>query len=410
MMYYSSNGLATIGGFDVFKTAGTDMKDWMTPENAGLPYNSSADDYYFRRSSMGNGYVVSNRVYGLDKTTSTNDDIFIFSESVERTMASGNIIDEVKKTNVENVWVALYERTKDGKTRLLENKEFANGKYEFGLLEGKDYRIEANADGYMLESTDFSTIATEGGMSDFSEDIVLGKQDDMAIGGETGGAISGKPNGIFNDPRPIPSGASSTTSTISSAGDKVKEMVTTPTSDVVTSAASTVVVPATSTEITTPSNNVITSTPNTVVTSPTAPVVTSPSSISIHDIANGTTEPVPSYTTPATTNYPTTSYPAATPSTAPAATYVESGVVYKVQLIAVRKYNESHTRYDNAKNYGALQTEYLPERNLTRVLLGTFSTKEEAESIRRNMKEQREFRTAVVVRYENGVRIDPWAK
>ena len=404
MMYFSSNGLATIGGFDVFKTSGTDMSDWMTPENIGLPYNSSADDYYFRRSSIGNGYVVSNRVYGLDKTTSTNDDIFTFSESVQRTMASGNIIDETRKANIENVWVALYEKTKDGRKRLLENKEFKNGKYEFGLLEGKDYLIEANADGYMLESVDFSTMATESGMSNFSKDIVLAEQDDIAIGGETGGAISGKPNGIFNDPQPLPSSATST-STISSAGDKVKEVMTTPTSDVVTSAASTMVSPTTtSTVVTTPSNNVITPSPSTVVTSDPAPVVTSPSSISIHDIANGTTEPAPSYTPPST------SYPTATPTTAPAAAYVEAGVVYKVQLIAVRKFNESHTRYNTAKNYGSIQTEYLPERNLTRVLLGTFSTKEEAESIRSSMKEQRDFRTAVVVKYENGVRIDPWAK
>ena len=405
MMYFSSNGNATIGGFDIFKTSGTGMSDWVTPENVGLPYNSSADDYYFRRSSIGNGYVVSNRVYGLDKITSMDDDIFMFSETVDRMMASGNIIDETKNANMGNVWVALYEKTQDGKTRLLENKEFEGGKYKFNLLEGKAYRLEASADGYMMEGVDFSTVATEEGMTSFTKDIALEKLDDVVIGGETGGMISGKPNGIFNDPQPIPDSVP-TMGSISSAGDKVKEVMTTPASDVVTSTANTVVGSSTGTVVTTPSNNVITSSPSTVTTTTSAPIVSTPSTISIEDISNGTTAPATTYTTP-TTSYPTTTV---TPSVAPAAVYVEAGVVYKVQLIAVRKFDDTHSRYNSARNYGSIQTEYLPERNLTRVLLGTFSTKEEAESIKRSMKEQRDFRTAVVVKYENGVRIDPWTK
>jgi len=40
-----------------------------------------------------------------------------------------------------------------------------------------------------------------------------------------------------------------------------------------------------------------------------------------------------------------------------------------------------------------------------------FSTKEEAERVLNTIKTSgRYFQTAVVVRYENGVRIDPWAK
>ena len=387
MMYYSSNGNATIGGFDIFKTSGTGMSDWAMPENIGLPYNSSADDYYFRKSSVGNGYVVSNRIFGLDKTSSMDDDIFMFSESVERIMASGNVLDNDKKENMEDVWVALYEKTEDGKTRLLVNKEFADGMYQFNLLEGKEYRIEASAEGYMMEGIDFSTVATESGMASFDKDITLEKLDDITVGGETGGITSGKPNGVFNDPQPVPS-TTTTSGTISSAGDRVIGAVTSPTSEVVTSS----------------SNNVITPSPSTVTTTTTsAPIVTTPSSISIEDIANGTTAPAATYTSP-----PTTSYPAA--STAPTATYAEAGVVYKVQLIAVRKYDDAHVRYRSARNYGSIQTEYLPEKNLTRVLLGTFYTKEEAESIRRSMKEQKDFKTAVVVKYENGVRIDPWTK
>jgi len=96
-MYFSSNGKSNIGGFDVFKSKNTGDNEWAKPENMGLPYNSNADDYYFRKYSERGGYVVSNRKFGLEKTTFSHDDIFGFSMPTERMMASGKVMD--MKTN-----------------------------------------------------------------------------------------------------------------------------------------------------------------------------------------------------------------------------------------------------------------------------------------------------------------------
>ncbi len=62
-LYYSSNNLNSIGGFDVFKTVFVDTaKAWTVPENLGVPINSPADEQYLRVTNDGNrGYFASNR-------------------------------------------------------------------------------------------------------------------------------------------------------------------------------------------------------------------------------------------------------------------------------------------------------------------------------------------------------------
>jgi hypothetical protein len=78
VMYFSSNGHVSVGGMDIFKVVAK-RNDWGTPENIGLPFNSMADDFYFVKMPSGNGgYIVSNRVFGMEKITTTHEDIFEF--------------------------------------------------------------------------------------------------------------------------------------------------------------------------------------------------------------------------------------------------------------------------------------------------------------------------------------------
>ncbi|MEL7220587.1 MAG: tetratricopeptide repeat protein, partial [Bacteroidota bacterium] len=62
-LYFSSNGLPSLGGLDIFKSSGNEV-NWTTPMNVGLPLNSGADDYDYTRSISGfGGYFASNRVF-----------------------------------------------------------------------------------------------------------------------------------------------------------------------------------------------------------------------------------------------------------------------------------------------------------------------------------------------------------
>ena len=60
-LYYSSDWLKGIGGFDIFYTKGK-FNTWATPENIGYPINSSSNDLYFTvNETDSDGYFTSNR-------------------------------------------------------------------------------------------------------------------------------------------------------------------------------------------------------------------------------------------------------------------------------------------------------------------------------------------------------------
>ncbi len=65
-LYFSSNDLQSMGGFDVFRSVFDDetMK-WSDPENLGRPINSAGDDLFYRLSRNGSlAYFSSNRKSG----------------------------------------------------------------------------------------------------------------------------------------------------------------------------------------------------------------------------------------------------------------------------------------------------------------------------------------------------------
>lgn len=68
-LYFSSNNLKSMGGFDIFKATFEDVSEsWTTPENLGLPINSAGDDTYFKLTQAGlRGFFSSNRKDGFGK-------------------------------------------------------------------------------------------------------------------------------------------------------------------------------------------------------------------------------------------------------------------------------------------------------------------------------------------------------
>ncbi|SJZ64867.1 OmpA family protein [Sediminibacterium ginsengisoli] len=72
-LFFSSKGLAGMGGFDIFVTSGNGAV-WQTPQNLKPPFNSPYDDFYLTLSADGSGYLSSNRAAGKG-----SDDIYSFA-------------------------------------------------------------------------------------------------------------------------------------------------------------------------------------------------------------------------------------------------------------------------------------------------------------------------------------------
>jgi outer membrane protein OmpA-like peptidoglycan-associated protein len=73
-LYFSSDGLDGLGGYDVYRTY-FDGKKWRRPENLGSPINSNFDDFALVIDSFNRtGFVTSNRKEGRG-----SDDVFAFT-------------------------------------------------------------------------------------------------------------------------------------------------------------------------------------------------------------------------------------------------------------------------------------------------------------------------------------------
>jgi len=60
-LYFSSDWLSGLGGFDIFKSKGG-LNEWTPPQNMGYPINSSYNDLYFTVNEVdSDGYFTSNR-------------------------------------------------------------------------------------------------------------------------------------------------------------------------------------------------------------------------------------------------------------------------------------------------------------------------------------------------------------
>ncbi len=157
ILYFSSNGHVTIGGFDIFQANG-EKETWTTPQNIGLPVNSSADDYSYTQSMDGtSGYIVSNRVFGAEKASTRHTDIFEFAlEGSSRIVLKGNVYDKGTGDLVDDFSVSLYQ-IEGADESLLFSRDFSNGNYAMDLLPGRRFRVEINSTGYTPGEYSFST-------------------------------------------------------------------------------------------------------------------------------------------------------------------------------------------------------------------------------------------------------------
>ena len=62
-LYYAAQGPKSLGGYDIFMTRyDTDTKTFLAPENIGMPFNSTANDYLYMVDEYHNiGYFVTDR-------------------------------------------------------------------------------------------------------------------------------------------------------------------------------------------------------------------------------------------------------------------------------------------------------------------------------------------------------------
>jgi outer membrane protein OmpA-like peptidoglycan-associated protein len=155
-MYFSTDGKASLGGLDVFKSVLSD-EEWLSPENLETPINSSLDDYDFILNDNGTfGFLVSNREGTTTVKSSTCcDDVFEVNITQFNLFLKGLVYAENKdgRELMKNAKVSLRDIT-SGKIEVLAY----NGKLFSALLEKEsDYELTASSDDFESVISTFTT-------------------------------------------------------------------------------------------------------------------------------------------------------------------------------------------------------------------------------------------------------------
>lgn len=326
-LYFSSNGHPTIGGFDIFVSTG-DLMNWTEPVNAGVPFNSSADDYHYSMYS-GGGFLTSNRVYGGEKLSTLDDDIFEYRAAPTTSRYSGRVLDASDGEPINYYTATLYEIGPDGRLTQLDMRSVEQGRdgFNFEVLPNRDFRIEIDAPGYIAGSQNFSTYGATADI--FGDAIILDpSQPNQPVD---------QPDDPMTDP----------------GGNQMTDPNNPP-----------------------PPNNNTTNQPD---NNPPPPPAT-------------TGEP---YVAQGTSPYDQERYRTS------AQRY--EGVYYKVQIAAMKNFKENDPRYDRFLSAGDIQTEYLLDKGLYRVLIGSFFNLEDAKRVREQARSGG-YQQAFVVKYQDGQR------
>lgn len=148
-LYFASDGLIGLGGFDIFQAQHT-HGSFTGIRNLGLPYNSPQDDYAFRRGREGKLYLSSNRADGKG-----SDDIYKVEDLYRQFIAS---VTDCEGTPIaEGLEVRLIQ--KDNGVAI-QHREEANGVVSADLSPDADFQLDLSKAGYF--SIRDNTLTTKG--------------------------------------------------------------------------------------------------------------------------------------------------------------------------------------------------------------------------------------------------------
>lgn len=153
-LFFSSNGHKSIGGLDVFRSYfDKDNRSFNSPENLGLPINSSKDDaYLIWDSKLKKGYLSSDREpctdgHCYDIYEIINAPIRIVLSGVSYNMETNDILANTKLTFKDI----------DGNLAPFILETDANGFYKKELEQGQEIFIKAQKTGFFADAASVNT-------------------------------------------------------------------------------------------------------------------------------------------------------------------------------------------------------------------------------------------------------------
>jgi hypothetical protein len=153
-LYFSTDGRPTLGGFDVYKSVGTES-NFLTTSTLAPPVNGAANDVFFTLTPNGTtGYFSSNR-YGSDNNSEEGCCYDIFQIALVKPKMVAVTFNADTRDSLSYTRMRLYALV-DGQPKLVETIEQVPGAYHpFSISPGVEYMVIAERDGFKPDTNRF---------------------------------------------------------------------------------------------------------------------------------------------------------------------------------------------------------------------------------------------------------------
>ncbi len=153
-LYFSSDELIGLGGFDIFISRKDSTGQWGEPENIGYPINTNGDEYGLIVNAKGNLAY-----YASDKDPKMGRDIFVFelykeARPVEVSYMKGTVFDSDTKAPIG----AEFELIDLESEKMINNSrsDSINGEFLVCIPTNRNYLLNVSKRGYLFYSDNFA--------------------------------------------------------------------------------------------------------------------------------------------------------------------------------------------------------------------------------------------------------------
>ena len=170
-LYFASNGLTGMGGFDLFKTIRNEDGSWSEPVNLGYPINTTFDEIGLIVNAEGN-----RAFYSSDRLSNKGRDIFEFELYQEArpnpvSYIKGKVFDARSKKMLKANFELISLETNEIIMQAESDKK--TGEFIVCIPTDSDYALNVSKDGYMFYSDNFELKGVHEITDPYLKDIAL---------------------------------------------------------------------------------------------------------------------------------------------------------------------------------------------------------------------------------------------